>query len=50
MRLNAEDVTCVLGDISIHASRMGCDATDSPKEYAELISIHASRMGCDNLS
>ena len=33
--------------ISIHASRMGCDALDSVLDANRLISIHASRMGCD---
>ena len=35
-------------DISIHASRMGCDAGDESRpQVFYLISIHASRMGCD---
>ena len=34
--------------ISIHASRMGCDARPARRQGPEpAISIHASRMGCD---
>ena len=34
--------------ISIHASRMGCDAASTcPAADSAKISIHASRMGCD---
>ena len=34
-------------EISIHASRMGCDLALHRSHVARLISIHASRMGCD---
>ena len=37
--------------ISIHAPRVGCDATASALQYAWLvISIHAPRVGCDDVS
>ena len=35
-------------DISIHASRMGCDHAIILLRKSRHISIHASRMGCDN--
>ena len=34
-------------DISIHASRMGCDMWHNQLTFNQRISIHASRMGCD---
>ena len=39
-----------LGQISIHASRMGCDFPLPACECGVAISIHASRMGCDSCS
>ena len=36
--------------ISIHASRMGCDADFVDDVSFRHISIHASRMGCDGVS
>ena len=37
--------------ISIHASRMGCDAELlAGNELRNAISIHASRMGCDSIT
>ena len=47
------DATGHIGDvhsdlpISIHASRMGCDAHVRSLRAVPVISIHASRMGCD---
>ena len=34
-------------EISIHASRMGCDLDHAIFHPLSVISIHASRMGCD---
>ena len=47
------DATCAatlhhsVAEISIHASRMGCDVMFPRILRPLLISIHASRMGCD---
>ena len=46
MRLCGNNLTSLIG-ISIHASRMGCDAVVARRFTRWRISIHASRMGCD---
>ena len=34
--------------ISIHAARVGCDASELDcRDFANIISIHAARVGCD---
>ena len=44
----ANRTTGVLLEISIHASRMGCDHQPADCHSRAGISIHASRMGCDD--
>ncbi len=41
-------IIAVYLQISIHASRMGCDFKPHAKGFSLCISIHASRMGCDS--
>ena len=47
MRLVYAEGVSVLHEISIHASRMGCDNCSARPGFPGIISIHASRMGCD---
>ena len=47
MRLCTAQAYGRMSCISIHASRMGCDAKATQPAGNVQISIHASRMGCD---
>ena len=39
----------MLGTISIHAPREGCDARQRTQSAKSIISIHAPREGCDGM-